>query len=85
MKQPLYIYILILSIITFIVYGADKWKAVHSRWRIRESVLLSLAAAGGAFGALIGMYSFHHKTRKRKFNVGVPLLAVLWAVILAAV
>ncbi len=82
MQMILFVYMLTISIITFITYGIDKWKAVHNRFRIRESVLLGLAAAGGAVGALAGMYAFHHKTRKRKFNAGVPLLAVLWNVIL---
>ena len=35
----------------FFLYGLDKWKAVHGRWRIREMTLLLVAAAGGSAGA----------------------------------
>ena len=38
------------------------------------STLLGLAAAGGSVGALLGMHLFHHKTRKKKFTIGVPLM-----------
>lgn len=35
---------------------------------------LDLRAAGGSVGALLGMHLFHHKTRKKKFTIGVPLM-----------
>ncbi len=39
--------------------------------------LLTLAAAFGSVGALFGMYTFRHKTRKPKFAYGVPALLVV--------
>lgn len=59
------------------LYGLDKWKAVHGRWRISERTLLLAALAGGFAGALTGMYFFHHKTRHKKFVYGVPLIGLL--------
>jgi uncharacterized membrane protein YsdA (DUF1294 family) len=65
---------LIINIATLVVYGADKAAAKLHRWRTRESVLLGLSLAGGAFCGLLAMLLFHHKTRKALFWV-VNLLA----------
>lgn len=70
-------YVLFLTIFTFVVYGVDKYRAQHGMWRIRESMLLSLAALGGSFGAWSAMYFFHHKTHKHSFTIGVPLLLTI--------
>ena len=37
---------------------------------------------GGSVGALIGMYGFHHKTKKAYFTVGVPLILLMQVVVL---
>lgn len=65
-------------VLSFVMYGYDKKMAVQDGWRVRESVLLVSAAAGGAFGALAAMVLFRHKIRKAKFYVTVPLLCILW-------
>ena len=75
-------YLIIINIFTFLLYGMDKWKAKHHRWRISESVLLLAAIAGGSVGALAGMYGFHHKTLHRKFTIGVPILLILQIMLL---
>lgn len=71
------IYLTIVNIIAFIVYGVDKWKARKNQWRIAEKKLLFLAIIGGSVGALAGMYIFHHKTLHKKFTVGVPVILIL--------
>ncbi len=68
----------VMSIIAFACYGADKYKAIHHKWRISEKILILLAFAGGAYGAFIGMYVFHHKTRHLKFRILIPLSVLLW-------
>ena len=73
----LFIYIGVMSVIAFIVYGIDKLKAKKNLWRVPEKVLILLAFIGGALGALIGMYTFHHKTKKLKFTVLVPLALII--------
>jgi uncharacterized membrane protein YsdA (DUF1294 family) len=70
------------SIITFVLFGLDKSRAVNHRWRIRESTLL-LASLFGGIGGLLGMLFFHHKTRKWKFRILVPLFAVIDSMIIA--
>jgi len=69
------VYILIaMNVLTFLVYGIDKWRAAHGCWRISEATLLMLAAVGGSIGALLGMKVWHHKTLHKKFKYGVPLI-----------
>ncbi len=60
-------YYLIINIATFGVYWADKAAARRGGWRTRESALLTLSLVGGAFGGLLAMILFHHKTRKLIF------------------
>ena len=59
-------YIIILNLINFILYGIDKYKARHNRWRISEKTLLTLSVLAG-LGGFLGMEIFHHKTREKKF------------------
>ncbi|MDY5554184.1 MAG: DUF1294 domain-containing protein [Blautia sp.] len=62
---------------TFLAFGADKHKAKYHQWRIPESRLMLLAVMGGSLGALAGMFTFHHKTRKMKFRLGVPVILII--------
>ncbi len=79
MDQALTVYILAVSLLTWILFGLDKWKAIHGKWRIRESTLLGLSLIGGAAGGLAGMYLFRHKIRKMHFQIGVPLMLLVQA------
>ena len=75
MKEFYFVYVL-LNVVVFVMYGIDKYKAIHHKWRIPETTLLG-AAVIGVFGALSGMYFFRHKTRKPKFFITVLLILVL--------
>ena len=81
----LLVYLLIINIITFVLYAADKWKAIHSRWRIRTITLMGFALAGGTVGGLLAMYIFRHKTKTKSFTVGLPVMLVVQIVILVCV
>jgi len=76
-----YIFIYI-NILSFIVYGVDKWQAANNRWRIPESTLLGLAVIGGSIGALIGMKVWHHKTMHKKFKYGLPMILIAQLIII---
>ena len=69
MKWLMY-YLIVVNLLTWIIYGIDKWKAKRRAWRIPERTLLLLAA-------LAGMLMFRHKTRKLKFMIGVPVIFVV--------
>ena len=83
---PIY-YLIVINIVTFLVYGIDKWRSTSGRllpkgrkkakqgsWRISEATLLILAVIGGSIGALLGMKVWHHKTMHKKFKYGLPLI-----------
>ena len=68
------IYLVAINVVTFLIYGIDKWKAKRDKWRISEAALLGLAAIGGSIGAWLGMKVWHHKTMHKKFKYGIPLI-----------
>ncbi len=70
------IYLIVINVITFIVFGIDKFKARKKLWRIPVAVLLALSVAGGASGGLAGMFFFRHKTKKLLFVLGIPLILI---------
>lgn len=57
------IFLGVMSLFSFVIYGVDKRKAIKHAWRIKEAVLLGVGFFGGAAGALFGMKLFHHKTK----------------------
>ena len=71
------IYLAVINVVTFFMYGIDKWKAKKSKWRIREAALLGLAVLGGSIGAWLGMQVWHHKTQHKKFKYGVPAILII--------
>ena len=79
--SSLILYLVIINVITFVIYGVDKYKAIRQEWRIRESTLLGLALIGGSIGGWIAMYIFHHKTKKVKFFVGIPVILAIQIVV----
>ena len=70
------LYIVLINILTFFIYGIDKLKAKKSKWRVPESTLMGMAIIGGSIGAWLGMKVWHHKTLHKKFKYGVPLILV---------
>ena len=75
--NDLVIYLVGINVLTFLIYGIDKWKARRGKWRIPEDTLIWLAIAGGCIGALLGMYLFRHKTQHRKFTLGIPVILLI--------
>ena len=71
------IYLILVNLIAFLMYGMDKWNAIKGLQRIPEKTLLGIAAVGGSVGAYAGMQFFRHKTRKPKFNVGLPIIFLI--------
>ena len=79
--RAFFIYLIIINILTFWIFGIDKWKARRGKWRIPEGTLIWMSIIGGSIGALMGMYLFHHKTQKRKFNLGIPAILLAQAIL----
>lgn len=72
-----------MNAMAYIRMGVDKRRAKTGRWRVSENELLLWCACFGAFGGLMGMRRFRHKTRHRKFIILPPLFLVLQIGLLA--
>lgn len=70
-------YVLAINLIGFIIMFIDKKKAVHRKWRISESTLMTISILGGSIGMLLGMHCFRHKTNHKKFTLGVPAILIV--------
>ncbi len=79
MDVPIFLlgYVGMVNLIGFFSMGIDKYKAKNHQWRIPESTLFTIAFIGGAFGTLMGMYTFRHKTKHSTFIFGLPTIILL--------
>lgn len=75
------IYLLIMNIWAIYLFGTDKSKAKRKQRRVRESKLFKVCFFGGAIGGIVGMNLFRHKTQKKKFSIGIPILFVIQLVL----
>lgn len=70
-------YLALINLVAFLLYGIDKWKSCHAKWRVTEARLLTVALLGGSLGAFLGMKIWHHKTLHPRFRYGLPLILFL--------
>ncbi len=83
------IFIAVMSLVAFSLYGIDKQKARNGEWRISEKALLLASLFGGAVGGFLAMQLFRHKTRHWYFTavnlfgiaLHVTLFFVIWTVL----
>lgn len=86
MKYPiltlLIIHLCVISLISIFVTVSDKIKAKRGKWRIPEAVLMLLSALGGSFAMYLTMQLIRHKTKHKKFMVGIPIIMVFQLILL---
>jgi uncharacterized membrane protein YsdA (DUF1294 family) len=82
--DPLFSWLLAISLVTFLTYGYDKSIAGSGKTRVPENILLALAFLGGTIGAILGMVIFRHKTAKRSFQLKFGLVILLQVIIIFA-
>lgn len=70
------IYLIAINLISFLLMGIDKLQAIFNKKRISEKTLITLAIIGGIIGTILGMYTFKHKIRKKKFLLLIPLALI---------
>lgn len=76
---------ILFNLITFCLFGMDKFFARTNRQRISEKTLLTFVIAGGSVGAIFAQKLFRHKTRKFRYIVWIILVVefiifeVLWS------
>ena len=94
MMESLLYYFVCVNVLTFLVYGIDKWrstsgrllptgrkKARQGKWRISEATLLLFAVIGGSIGTWLGMRVWRHKTMHKKFKYGIPAILMIHIII----
>ena len=77
MSPILLLYLILINLLGFVLYGMDKVKSKGKDRRIPERVLLWVARLGGGLGCWLGMMFFRHKTQHTRFMILVPLWTVL--------
>jgi len=70
-------YLFIINLLGFFIMLIDKQRAIHKEWRIPEKTLIWISVLGGAIGMILGMSSFRHKTKHKKFTIGVPFILLM--------
>lgn len=81
----LFVYLGVVNVVGFILPAVDKRRAKKDRWRIKESTLFLVSILGGSIAMYISMRLFHHKTKHKRFMIGIPVIIVLQAALIAAV
>lgn len=79
------IYLAGMNVVTFLLYGVDKWKSKRGKWRIPEATLIWMAVLGGSIGALLGIRLWHHKTLHTKFRYGVPAILLVQVLVVVSI
>lgn len=74
MEQAVILYLFLINVAGITVMYADKLRAVRQDWRVPEKVLFAVSIAGGSMGTWAGMYLFRHKTKQKRFVIGIPLI-----------
>lgn len=69
--------LILMSVITFCIYGWDKSRAQRNGRRVPEATLHLLALLGGWLGALLGRRLFRHKTQKLWFTLTTFAIVLL--------
>ena len=80
-QKAFIIYLISINLLSLIMFFLDKKKSIKNKYRIKEKTLLTLSLIGGCFGSLIGMYLFHHKTRKIKFKI-IYIFCIIWIILI---
>ena len=79
------IYVIVINLIAFLAMYIDKRRAQYGKWRIPEQTLFILALIGGSIGAIAGMYTFRHKTKKLRFTIVFPVILVMQIILIASI
>ena len=79
--QAVFIYISVISLISIFVTKYDKSAAKKHKQRISENTLILLSLLGGSVAMLATMKLIRHKTKHKKFMLGIPAIIILQIVL----
>ena len=84
-SKLLMIYLAVISLVAVVMTIADKSKAKRDARRIPEATLMLVGLAGGALPMYVTMKTIRHKTKHKKFMIGLPLEIALHAAIVCLI
>ena len=86
MKAAL-IYVAVISFISVIVCIYDKLISKLNRvgLRVPEKILFILSALGGSVAMFATMLIVRHKTKHKRFMIGIPIIIVLQGIVVAVI
>jgi uncharacterized membrane protein YsdA (DUF1294 family) len=70
-------YIVLINIIGLFLVKKDKERARRGEWRVPEKRIWLIAIIGGGIGVFFAMKRYRHKTKHKKFMLGIPLIIIL--------
>ncbi|MBR6327723.1 MAG: DUF1294 domain-containing protein [Alphaproteobacteria bacterium] len=70
-----------INLVTFLAYGVDKKAAKTQQRRVPEMQLHLLEFLGGSPGAFVAQKVFHHKTKKKSFQISFVFVLAIQVVI----
>ncbi|MCM1024022.1 MAG: DUF1294 domain-containing protein [Prevotella sp.] len=79
------IYLAIISLIAAIMTVSDKSRAKRHKRRIPEKTLFGTALLGGSAAMFLAMLAVRHKTKHKRFMIGLPLIMTVQAAVIAFV
>ena len=70
-------YFIIISLFTIVFTVKDKKRAIKNEWRVKEKTLFILALLGGGLAEYLTMKAIRHKTKHKRFMIGLPVIMIL--------
>ena len=85
LEKYIILYLIVISFISAVICVYDKLISKKNRVELRvpEKSLLLLSAIGGSVAMYVTMQIVHHKTKHAKFMIGIPVIILLQAALVA--
>ena len=81
----LVVYIIAINIVGWVLPIVDKKRAKNNQWRLRESTLFIVSALGGSLAMYLSMKKYRHKTKHKRFMIGIPAIMVAQLIIILSI
>ena len=72
-----YIYFIIISFVAVVVTALDKRNARYNAPRVSEETLFLISILGGSAAMYFTMRAIRHKTKHKRFMIGIPVIMML--------
>lgn len=84
-NKLIFAYLAFINLLTVFITIADKISAKQGGRRIPEDFLLTLGLLGGSVSEFITMKLIRHKTRHKKFMVGLPVIIIIQVILIITI